>query len=151
MSSQKKKFVLAATGILTCVFGYVLYANRRLFMVSDVTSGESTAYPDLRSHVYYAEPIAALQIAVQTIKQLPRWRVVHIDSELFSIEAEVESMVGRLLDDVTVTIEKLGDHRVRATIRSRSRQGSGDLGQNAQHIRVLQNDMDAKLNTWAAF
>jgi uncharacterized protein (DUF1499 family) len=45
----------------------------------------------------------------------------------------------------------LGHSQVRVTIRSRSRNGYGDLGRNAAHICQLQAAMDDRLNADAAF
>ncbi len=147
---MKKRWIalgsLAAAGA-----GYAAWANKRLFLVSDVTTGESAAYPHLRSRVYYAEPAAALAAAQQAIRSLPRWRVVFADTDNDAVEAEAETLVGGFLDDVTVYAVPLGHGQTRVTIRSRSRVGGGDLGQNAAHIRELQQAMDERLTGDAAF
>ena len=143
---------LTAGGVATAAgLGYLGWTNRRLFTVNDVTSGESAAYPHLRSRVYYAEPQTALAVAQQVIRSLPRWRVVFVDTENTALEGEVETAIAGLLDYVTVYIVPLGHGQIRVIIRSRSRNGRGDLGQNALHIRELQDAMDARLTADAAF
>ncbi len=151
MGKTAKRWLLAGGITGTAALGYAAWANRRLFLVNDVTTGESAEYPHLRSRVYYAEPSAALAAAEQAMRVLPRWRVVFVDGENDALEAEVETPVGRFLDDVTVYCIGLGHGQTRVTVRSRSRIGRGDLGQNAQHIRELQDAMDARLTGDAAF
>lgn len=129
--------------------GYFGWANRRLFTVHDVTSGESAAYPALRSRVYYAEMDRAIAAAEQALSRLPGWEVVSRDAENDILEASAKSALGT--DDVTIYFFALGHSQVRVTIRSRARSGLGDLGRNAAHIQQLQAAMDDRLNTDAAF
>lgn len=150
MGKHKKRWI-ALGGLGVAGAGYALWANKRLFTVHDVTTGESAAYPHLRSRIYYAAPAAVLDAARQAIRSLPRWRVVFVDTENDALEAEAETLVGRFLDDVTLYAVGLEHGQTRATIRSRSRVGGGDLGQNAVHIRELQLAMDDRLTGSAAF
>ncbi len=151
MSGTGKKWLMAGGGVAAAALGYAGWTNRRLFVVNDVTTGESAAYPKLRSRVYYGEPGAVLATAEQATRSLPRWRVVYADPENEMLEAEAESTFGGFLDDVTVYVTPLGHGQTRVVIRSRSRMGRGDLGQNALHIRELQDAMDARLTGDAAF
>ena len=130
------------------VLGYLAWANRRLFTINDVTSGESTAYPTLKSRVYYAPTETVLVAAQQAVRNLPGWRVVRIDDN-DGLDAEVQ-VIGGVLDDVSVYVQQLSLGQTRVTIRSRSRQGRGDLGSNAHHVRTLQDAMDQRLMTGAA-
>ena len=128
---------------------YLGWTNRRLFFANDITTGENSAYPTLRSRVYYAEIPRAMAAAEQSIKLLPKWRLASRDSDNSILEATVA--VGPFTDDVTVYFFALGHSQTRVTIRSRARLGRGDLGVNAAHIRQLQAAMDSRLNTGAAF
>ncbi|BDI32178.1 hypothetical protein CCAX7_42290 [Capsulimonas corticalis] len=150
MSKNFRRF--ACAGLIAAAAGAGIWAwiNRRWFLVNDITTGESVDYPELRSRVYYAEPATALVAAQQAMRSLSHWRIVHIDDENDTIDAEVETTVGKFLDDVTLYVQPQGIGQIRVIIRSRSRQGRGDLGQNAQHIRDLQSAMDARLATYTA-
>ena len=150
MDKNTKKclcFAGLASGIIG---GYLLWANRRIFTVNDITTGESLAYPELLSRVYYGDSATVLQAAQTAVKRMPRWRVVHSDPKSETVEAEVETPIGHFLDDVTIYVVNLGGNRCRVTIRSRSRQGRGDFGQNSVHIRDLQDAMDLVLTRNAA-
>jgi len=138
-------------GLAVAGLAYAAWANRRLFTVSDVTSGESEAYPHLVSHVYYAPVETVLATAEQSVRMQSGWRVVLVDGERGVLEAEVEAGIARLIDDVTVSCADIGHSQTRVIIRSRSRMARGDLGANAQHILQLQQAMDIRLTADAAF
>jgi uncharacterized protein (DUF1499 family) len=131
------------------VLSYLAWSNRRLFLVNDVTTGESDDYPTLKSRCYYAASDTVLAAAEQAVRHLAGWRVVHVDTDNDSVEAEVET-IGGSLDDVSIYVQSLSLGQTRVTIRSRSRQGRGDLGSNAAHIRTLQDAMDRRLMNGAA-
>jgi len=146
------KWVLIAGGSLaTLAAGYFAWINRRLFSVNDVTTGESGAYPELRSRVYYADVERVLTAAEQALRRLPRWKLASRDTENDAIEAAVRTTYTPLTDDVTLYVISLGHGQTRVIIRSRSRVGGFDLGRNAAHIRELQKAMDDRLNSDAAF
>ena len=137
-------------GIAAALAGYAGWVNRRLFTVHDVTTGESAAYPKLRSRVYYAEIAPALAAAEKALERLPGWTLKSRDAENDILEAEAKGPLG-LTDDVTLYFFALGHSQTRVTLRARARLGGGDLGRSAAHIKRLQGAMDARLNTDAAF
>lgn len=129
---------------------YAGWRNRRLFTVHDITTGESGAYPTLRSRVYHAQIGQAMTAGEMALKQLAGWEMLSQDSENDILEAAAPAWLGSP-DDVTVYFFALGHGQIRVTIRSRSRIGFGDLGRNAAHIRQLQRAMDDRLHTESAF
>ena len=146
MSKARTGWIWLGAGLAAAGWGW---ANRRLFAVSDITTGESAAYPTLRSRVYYADISRAMAAAEKAMTRLPGWEMLTRDAENNILEATMSSRLAT--DDVTVYFFDLGHGQTRVTLRSRSRAGFGDLGRNAAHIRQLQTAMDARLNTEAAF
>lgn len=146
MSKARTGWIWLGAGLAAAFWGW---ANRRLFTVSDITTGESAAYPTLRSRVYYADISRAMTAAEKALTRLPGWEMLTRDAENDILEATMSSGLGT--DDVTVYFFDLGHGQTRVTLRSRSRAGFGDLGRNAAHVRQLQTAMDARLNTEAAF
>ena len=147
--STGKVWLWAGGGLAALGLGVYGWTHRHYFFVHDVTSGESAAYPKLRSRVYYSEPGRVLSAAEKAIERLPGWTLVANDSENDALEAQTRT--GLLTDDVTVYVQPLDRGQCRVTIRSRSRAGAGDLGRNASHVRQLQEAMDGRLNGDAAF
>ncbi len=146
MNRTQKVWIWLAAAAAAGGFGWV---NRRWFTVNDVTTGESNAYPALRSRVYYAEISRAMAAAEQAVSRLPGWTQVSRDAENDILEVSVKTALGT--DDITVYFFALGHSQIRATVRSRSRSGFGDMGRNAAHIKQLQAAMDDRLNTDTAF
>ncbi len=146
---SKLRWVLIGGGL--AALGYWGWGRRHGLFVNDITTGECAAYPALRSRVYYADVAQAMAAGEKAIQDLKRWSLVRRDGENDALEAEVRTPIGPFTDDVTVYFFSLGGGQTRVTIRSRSRVGRGDLGQNAVHIRELQRAMDDRLNGGAAF
>ena len=76
---------------------------------------------------------------------VPRWKVVRSDRAARRVDVEVRTALFGFVDDLTATVEPAGDGS-RVIIRSRSRVGRGDLGENARHIKALQRRMDRMLS-----
>jgi uncharacterized protein (DUF1499 family) len=150
MTDFQKRWTFAVGSLAALALGWAGWANRRWFTVNDITTGESSAYPTLRSRVYYADTAQVLNAAEQAVRALPRWQVVRVEPENLALDAEVGMRPGGVMDDVTVYLTPLGGGQTRAVIRSHSRAGKGDLGRNAVHIRDLQDAMDRRLTADAA-
>ena len=151
MSKTQARWIWLGAGLAAAYWGW---ANRRLFIVSDITTGESAAYPTLRSRVYYAPLGRAMTAAEQAVKRLPGWELLSRDDSDGIVEATATSSLSSLklfTDDMTIYFFDLGHGQTRVTLRARSRAGAGDLGRSAAHIHQLQTAMDDRLNTEAAF
>jgi uncharacterized protein (DUF1499 family) len=115
---------------------------------NDVTTGRHPGYPDLRDRVYAVPPRHALMVAAAAVRTLPRWTVTEVDFAAGTLRAEVRTRIGGFIDDVIIQVSSLPGkeaHTARVNVRSRSRMGRADLGENARHIRALQRAMDARL------
>ena len=150
MTTRQKRWTFTFGGLAALALGYAGWANRRIFTVNDITTGESSAYPELRSRVYYAEPAQVLNAAEQAIRTPAPLAGRPSGYRNNALDAEVRTPIGGYTDDVTVYLTPLGGGQTRAVIRSHSRVGKGDLGQNATHIRELQAAMDRRLTADAA-
>ena len=138
------------SGLSLLALGGLAWLNRRWFTVHDITTGESTAYPTLRSRVYYADPAAVLTVAAQAISLLPRWHVVQVDDTNMALDAQAQSLLPGLTHSVTLYLHALGGGQTRVIIRAHSRPLPGDLGQNAVLIRQIQAALDQHLTRDAA-
>jgi uncharacterized protein (DUF1499 family) len=135
----------ALTGAL--VTTAILYVPPAGWGSNDVTTGAHPGYPDLRPISYDSSPRNTLQFAAAAASSLRNWKVVKRDESEGSLHAEVRTALPLFIDDVTATVTPTGKdgNSSLVTIRSRSRVGTGDLGENARHIKALQAAMDAKL------
>jgi hypothetical protein len=126
--------------------------------------GDETPYPDLRPH-FYAQPPAAVYEAARQIVEERGWEIVgnmppasasgtapaiagggviSIPSDAAILQAVAPTPVVGFLDDVAIRLlPDAGGTRV--DMRSASRIGRHDLGQNARRIRRFFSDLDAAL------
>lgn len=151
MTTPQRRWTWTLGSLSAVALGYAGWTNRRLFTVHDVTTGESSAYPEFRSHVYYSDPLQVLNAVEQSVRSLPCWRVVRVDTANNALDAEVQNKIGGGTDDVTVYLTPLGGGQTRAVIRAHSRVNLGDFGRNAAHIHDLQDAMDRRLTSDASF
>ena len=144
---QPSRVARIALGLAALGAAGALLVPRAWLTTNDVTTGRHPGYPDLQDRRYDAPPAATLAAAADAARRLPRWRVVAVDQQDRTVRVEVRTGVGGFTDDLTVHVTPDGPDggRSRVTVRSRSRVGRGDLGENARHIRALQAAMDRKL------
>ncbi|MEM7409162.1 MAG: DUF1499 domain-containing protein [Myxococcota bacterium] len=98
-------------------------------------SQQRAAYPDLAALRLEKSPTAAFAIVLQAMRDLG-WTIVREDPAAGVLEANETSRVFQFVDDVVVRIRPDGSGAV-IDVRSRSREGRGDLGANAARIRRL--------------
>ena len=138
----KRRFVLVvgigSAGLLC------LLTPRRWMAFNDVTTGRTPAYPEIVPHIYRQPPATVYAAGIDAMRHMRRWRIVGQEPEAGRIEAEIRTFLFDFTDDVNVWIEQEGSGS-RVMIRSHSRVGKGDLGENARTIQALQAEMDRRL------
>ncbi len=149
---KRLAFALGLTALAAAGF-----MQKRWFTANDITTGQTPDYPELTARVYAADLQATATAAKAACQSLKRWKLVAAiagetasrpeEADAATLHAEARTVLFSFVDDVTVRFEPLeGDPpRTRVVIRSHSRVGKGDLGENARHIAALQAAMDARL------
>jgi hypothetical protein len=113
--------------------------------LNDVETGRTPEYPDLTTRQYAQSEAAVTQATRTAIQGLPRWSLGGTGRGPGG--SEVQAVAGTpvgLKHDVTVRIRREGGGS-RVSVRSRSRTGPWDLGQNARNIRTLLDQLDLEL------
>ena len=116
-------------------------------LINDVETGKTPEYPDLQVKEYAARPERVAKALETALGKLPRWEIVgsgHGQAS-HSLQAVHTTRVFRFKDDVSVRIWREGE-RKRVSVRSRSRIGKADFGQNARNIRELLAALDRELS-----
>lgn len=80
------------------------------------------------------QAVTHIQAAIQ---KLPRWHIVSVDEANSLIKATRTTRLFRFIDDVVIRLEDAPNGATRLHIRSQSRVGKGDLGQNRRNIIEL--------------
>lgn len=97
------------------------------------------AYPDLAPIRLALPPAEAFERAHQTARALG-WEVTLADPARGMIEAQSVSRLFRFVDDVAIRVRP-ADGGSRVDVRSKSRDGQGDLGVNAARIRAFEAEL----------
>ena len=95
----------------------------------------------LRTRHYAVSGI--FKIAIDILQAWPHWRIVHQDSATGIIRAERKTRLFRFIDDVEIQIITNGETEV--SLRSQSRMGKGDFGQNKRNIREFLGELDKRV------
>lgn len=114
-------------------------------VIDTVETGETPEYHDIRPQYYTAETDRVLDACRDTVVAADDWSVESVDRRDLVVEATrvVSPLAFRF--DVTIWIEPVTQHVTRVRLRSSSRTGSGDFGQNARNIRTFFARLDERL------
>lgn len=142
----KWAMVAAAGAVLALVAVAVL---RSWPVINVVETGRTPEYPDLQPRQYRAHKDQVLDSALRAVKALPRWTPVSSRPELGEIRAEASTRLLRFVDDVVIRVEEQAGATV-VNVRSASRVGRGDFGQNARNVRAFLAELDRQMETASA-
>ena len=111
-----------------------------------VETGKTPAYPDLLPRQYQDGKARVFEAALRAIGRLPRWQMTSYHQEQGEIKAEARTMLLRFIDDVTVRVEERDGITV-VNVRSASRVGRSDFGQNARNVRSFFEELDRQVRS----
>ena len=126
--------------------GAAVWAATAWPRINVVETGRTPEYPDLQDRTYSASPQRVGQAVKDALEGRPGWTVQGSGQGPggVAISAIHETRVFRFEDDVTVKIRREGGRTV-VSVRSASRIGEWDFGQNARNIRELLAALDEEL------
>lgn len=109
------------------------YGGRDMSYPPEFVEIVRASYPDLSTMETDLPPDAAFERALDTAEDLG-WFVTWKDPAAGRFDAQERTMIFRFVDDVTVRVQQT-DGGSEIDVRSKSRDGRGDLGANANRIR----------------
>lgn len=113
--------------------------------INDVETGTTPEYPDIQPHYYSTEPLRIYEEALAAVESMERWEVVDRRRSERTLEATRTTRVLGFVDEVTIRVEPVTEFVSQVEVRSRSRVGSVDFGQNARNIRQFFEELDDRL------
>ncbi len=115
------------------------YGDRDMSYPDEFVMVVRTHYADLKPTALRSDPEAAYKRAIRAAEALG-WRIVHRDPQSLTFDAQSTSKLFKFVDDITVRVRPQGTESV-IDLRSKSRDGRGDLGANAVRIRKFQDEV----------
>jgi uncharacterized protein (DUF1499 family) len=138
--------ILATVGAVAVLA--VVALLRSLPVINVVETGRTPEYPDLLPKSYHAHKDRVFDAALRAAGRMPGWTVVLSQPEQGSIRVEAKTLLLRFVDDVVIRVMEQGGSTV-VNVRSASRVGRGDFGQNARNIRAFFSELDRQMETGA--
>lgn len=133
--------------VLVAVLALVAYVGlTRWPLIDEVETGRTPEYPDLRVRELVAAESTVAKAARKTIERLPRWSFVGEGRGPRGVEmqAVAGSPVPGFKADLTIRIRREGG-MTRVSVRSKSRVGPWDFGQNARNIQEFLRELDQEM------
>lgn len=143
---NKLTFVFAVIGGLFVVS--LVLALRAWPFLNAVETGGTPAYPDLQPKTYQVQADRVFEVARKVADRMPRWSRVTYRFGPHEIKAVARSAMFGFEDDVTIRVNAEGQGAT-VWVRSASRVGKWDFGQNARTIRAFLSALDQQLHSEA--
>jgi uncharacterized protein (DUF1499 family) len=118
-------------------------AGRDLAYPASFAATQAECCADLHPAKLAAPPAAAYDRALRLATTMPTWQVTRADASAPAIEAVATSKLFRFQDDIVIRIRPDGTGGSRVDMRSKSRDGKGDMGANATRIRAFIDALEA--------
>jgi len=114
--------------------------------INDVETGRTPEYPDLQVREYAASEARVVSAVRDAMTRLPGWTLLGSGRgpEGSAVTAIRTTRFLRFKDEVSIKIRRQSG-TTRVSVRSRSRFGKLDFGQNARNIRELLAQLDRSL------
>src|SRR5690349_3251309 len=125
--------------------GVGVLALRSWPMINVVETGRTPEYPDIQPRTYHKSAADVFDAALHVVNRLPRWLLVGYDEKQGVIQVEARTTLWRFVDDVLIRVVDRSGATV-VEVRSASRVGRGDFGQNARRIRGFLQELDRQLD-----
>jgi uncharacterized protein (DUF1499 family) len=139
-----KRMGLLVGVLLLGGIGAGVLALRSWPMINIVETGRTPEYPDIQPRTYQKPTAEVFDAALHVINRLSRWSLVGYDEKQGDIQAEARTALWRFVDDVRIRVRSREGVTV-VEVRSASRVGRGDFGQNARRIRGFLMELDRQL------
>jgi uncharacterized protein (DUF1499 family) len=97
---------------------------------------QRAGYPDLAPLQLNVPPAEAFKRVEAAAKQMPAWEITRVDAAAYALEGTATTRLFRFQDDFVVEVRPQASGSV-VQMRSKSRDGKGDVGANAARIRAF--------------
>jgi len=112
-------------------------AGRDLGYPADFGTEQRKCCSDLGPVEVAADADVAFAHVRRAAERMPDWSITAVDAEGRTIEAVATTLIFGFQDDVVIRVRPAGEGRSRVDMRSKSRDGRGDVGANAARIRAF--------------
>lgn len=114
-------------------------------VINVVETGKTPEYPNVIPMYYSTSPTRVLDEIQASFKALDKFDMVDADIENKVVKGTRKTRLFRFVDDIEVKVEANTEFVAKVTIKSSSRVGKGDFGQNARNINTFFTELNNRL------
>ncbi len=145
LTKEKTLLTLLLLVVLVILIVALLFINWQGLTKNRAETGLDHPNPALRTR-HYRLSAETLFITLETLlNNFPRWQILEADRRTGNIIAQRKTSLFRFVDEIQISIKKIDQKHVALNIRSASRVGKGDFGQNARNIQELLKRLDTQI------
>lgn len=146
--TRRKLFYGILTVLAVFIVG-VLGVSATWPVINVVETGKTPEYADVLPQYYATDAQRVWDEALGTAQTIKRWKVVAEDRTKRTIRVERTTRVFGFVDDIEIRVEPVTEFATRVSLRSASRVGHSDFGQNARNIREYYAELDRRIGALA--
>jgi uncharacterized protein (DUF1499 family) len=145
-----KKYIIAAVGLIVLSAAGIIFIGRVSYPDNIAETSVEGGKKGLVTRFYTSDVksvVKAVEELVPTLSTYGRsWELIDKTDVGAVSKLKVEVPVIVFTDDLEVTVRSAdNEHEVRVDVRSQSRVGKSDFGENARHVRKFLNALDSKM------
>jgi hypothetical protein len=118
--------------------------GRDLVYPAEFASIQRECCADLRGSLLDAPPAGAYPRVLAVARSMPTWEITFTDPATGAIEAVATTLVFGFQDDIVIRVRPAPHGGSRVDLRSKSRDGRGDIGANAARIRAFIRELEKR-------
>jgi len=144
-----KKIVIGIVVVFVLCVVAILFIGRTFYPDNIAKTAEDGGKKGLKTRVYKADSVTVAKAVKELVPTLSTyggsWKIVDKSDgdEVKAFKIEVPVII--FTDDLEVKIAIKTDGEVKVNVRSASRVGKSDFGENARHIRKFLSALDKKM------
>lgn len=143
---KKKLFIALAIVVGVLITGALVTASIWP-VINVVETGKTSEYPDVMPQYYTSDVQRVFDESKASVETLERWTLEESELSTGVLKAQATSRMMGFVDDVTISIKPATEFVVQVDLKSASRVGKGDLGQNARNIARFYKELDRRLGS----
>ena len=141
----KRRLIFGAATLVGVFVMTVLVAATIWPVIDAVETGKTAEYPEVLPRYYSADPGRVFDEVRASVEALEGFEETGFDEATRTVKGVITGPVFGLEHDLTVRVQVVTEFVTRVRVRSESRVGKGDLGQNARNIETFFVEMDRRL------
>ncbi len=114
-------------------------------VLNSVETGKTPEYPKVIPMYYSTSPTRVLDEVQASFKALDKFALVESDIESKVVKGTRTTGLFRFVDDIEVSVVANTEFVAKVNVKSSSRVGKGDFGQNARNIHVFFSELNRRL------